>query len=186
MPSRLPLALFALVLAAAPAFGQDGLPANKRTTLGLYLSSGEAAAMAARAPDRVLFLDIRSRAEVQFVGVPAGIDAVVPFGIFADTNEWDDKRRQILLQPNPAFAAEVARRLAAKGLDKNATVILICRSGDRSSRAVDALARLGYTKVYSVTDGFEGDATRDGKRTLNGWKNAGLPCGYGIDKARMY
>jgi rhodanese-related sulfurtransferase len=43
------------------------------------------------------------------------------------------------------------------------------------------LARAGYDKAYTVVDGFEGDRESDpsspdyGKRTVNGWKNAGLP-----------
>ena len=43
--------------------------------------------------------------------------------------------------------------------------------------AADLLANAGYTQVYSITDGFEGDAGKDGpqagQRIVNGWKNAG-------------
>ena len=69
-------------------------------------------------------------------------------------------------------------------------VILICRSGDRSARAADLLANAGYTQVYSITDGFEGDAAKDGpqagQRIVNGWKNAGLPWTYKLEKQKMY
>jgi rhodanese-related sulfurtransferase len=43
------------------------------------------------------------------------------------------------------------------------TIILICRQGNRSARAVDVLAKEGYKKVYTVTDG-----------TL-GWQKNNLP-----------
>ena len=39
-------------------------------------------------------------------------------------------------------------------------------------------------------DGFEGDAVAEGpqagQRLLNGWKNAGLPWTYKLDKNKMY
>ena len=69
-------------------------------------------------------------------------------------------------------------------------MILICRSGDRSARAADLLAKAGYTRVYSITEGFEGDAAKDGpkagQRVVNGWKNAGLPWTYALDRQKMY
>ena len=86
--------------------------------------------------------------------------------------------------------AEFERRVKEKGLGKDATIIIICRSGDRTSKAQDRLAAAGYTKVYSIAEGFEGDTakggTQDGQRVVNGWKNAGLPWTYKLDKARMY
>jgi len=39
------------------------------------------------------------------------------------------------LSLSTAFAAEVARRLVAKGLGKNDTIFAMCLSGDRSSKA---------------------------------------------------
>ena len=69
-------------------------------------------------------------------------------------------------------------------------MLLICRSGDRSARAANLLSQLGYTSVYTVVDGFEGDAVaageKRGQRIVNGWKNAGLPWSYDLGKARAY
>ena len=77
--------------------------------------------------------------------------------------------------------------MAEKGLGKGDVVILICRSGDRSSRAINQqLADSGYTQVYSVVDGFEGDLSKDGRRSVNGWKNAGLPWAYRMDRSKVY
>ncbi|OYW25921.1 MAG: rhodanese, partial [Methyloversatilis sp. 12-65-5] len=81
-------------------------------------------------------------------------------------------------------------RLTAKGLDKTADVVLICRSGDRTTRAVNALAAAGFTRVWTVIDGFEGDTAPAGadrgKRTVNGWKNAGLPWTYALDSSQIW
>jgi rhodanese-related sulfurtransferase len=108
----------------------------------------------------------------------------------SEWNEWDEKRHNFKLEVNSNFAAEVGKRLAAKGLHPTDSVILICRSGDRSAKAADLLAQLGYTKVYSVVDGFEGDLKADGpnkgRRMVNGWKNAHLPWSYELDHAKMY
>jgi phage shock protein E len=46
--------------------------------------------------------------------------------------------------------------------DKNAPIVLYCRSGRMSTEAATALAAKGYTKVYSLVGGF------------NAWKAAGL------------
>lgn len=54
----------------------------------------------------------------------------------------------------------------------------------------DALFIDVRSEVYSVTDGFEGDKAkagpRKGERVVNGWKNAGLPWTYTLDKSAMY
>jgi rhodanese-related sulfurtransferase len=103
---------------------------------------------------------------------------------------WDDAKKSLKLEPNPDFIPEVRRRLAAKGLDANSPVVLICRSGDRSAASANLLTEAGFTNVYSVVDGFEGDLApsgpHEGRRAVNGWKNAGLPWSYKLDKAKMY
>jgi rhodanese-related sulfurtransferase len=81
----------------------------------------------------------------------------------------------------------VERRLKAKGMSKTDPVILMCRSGERAARGADLLAQLGYTRVYSVVGGFEGPISeKTGRRDVAGWKNAGLPWSYELDKAKMY
>ncbi len=94
------------------------------------------------------------------------------------------------MNPIPTFLNEVRRRLGAKGLGPNDAVVLICRSGDRSAAAANLLAEAGFKNVYSVVDGFEGDLATDGpkagQRAVNGWKNAGLPWSYRLDRTKMY
>ena len=76
--------------------------------------------------------------------------------------------------------------LARKGLTKTDKIILICRSGDRSARAINQMADLGFTDVWNLYEGFEGDLSADGRRSVNGWKNAGLPWTYKLEKTKVY
>ena len=186
---RLPVAVL-LVALAQHAFAIDAkdLPEEKRTKLNLYVTAPEAAELKARLGAKALFVDIRSKAEVMFTGSPAVVDANVPYVDLPDIGvAFDDKRGAYKLEPNSDFAAELARRVAEKGLGKGDVIILMCRSGDRSSRAINQqLADSGYTQVYSVVDGFEGDMSKDGRRSVNGWKNAGLPWTYKMDRSKAY
>lgn len=185
-----------LALAASlwtvPALAVDAaqVPQAKQTKPGLYLDGKEAHALKQKLGEKALFIDIRTRGEVSYTGMATVVDAHVPFLEHPPNAPWDEKAGRFRLEFNNDFEAEVARRLVAKGLDKQDTVILICRSGDRTAKAVNLLAEQGYAKVYSVVDGFEGDVAKDGpdagKRVVNGWKNAGLPWTYKLDKDKLY
>jgi rhodanese-related sulfurtransferase len=169
----------------------QSLPEIKRSKLGLYLTPQQAYEMKKANPKGVAFFDVRTRAEAMYVGWPSDADALVPFVEHPELmTEWDDKRFMYKLEPNQDFVPEFERRLKDMGLGKDATIILICRSGDRSSKAADRLQTAGYGKVYSVAEGFEGDTVkegaRNGQRAVNGWKNANLPWTYKLDKSRMY
>jgi len=136
---------------------------------------------------KVLFLDVRTRAEAVYVGMATGVDALVPFVEHQELmTDWDAQRGSYRLEPVQDFVPEVNRRLQQKALSKSDAVVLICRSGDRSSRAANRLADDGFSKVWSVVDGFEGDMGKDGRRNVNGWKNAGLPWSYKLERERMY
>lgn len=72
------------------------------------------------------------------------------------------------------------------------TLVLLCRSGHRSATAANALAEVGFTNVYSVVDGFEGDTITDkgsphfGHRLKDGWRNAALPWTTELDEALVF
>jgi rhodanese-related sulfurtransferase len=188
------LAFSALAMAAdwAPGSTDWGkLPEVKRSKLALYLTPQQAWDMKKKDPKGVAFFDIRTRAEAMYVGWPGDADALVPFVEHPELmSDWDDKRFMYKLEPNQDFVPEVERRLKEMGLGKDAPVILICRSGDRSSKAQDRLQMAGFTRIYSIAEGFEGDTVKDGpkagQRAVNGWKNANLPWTYKLDKAKMY
>jgi rhodanese-related sulfurtransferase len=173
----------------AQAVDATKLPEVKRTRLALYVTARDVPALieASGGAAKVLFLDVRTRAEAMYVGMADGIDALVPYVEHQELmTDWDDRRGIYSLEPLQDFVPEVNRRRQAKGLAKSDVVILICRSGDRSSRSANRLQEDGYTRIYSVVDGFEGDKSKEGRRTVNGWKNAGLPWSYDLDRAKMY
>jgi len=165
------------------------VPANKRTTAGLYATATDVYEMVSEDPAKVLFIDVRTRGELQFIGMPTLVDAHVPFLVETNPPQWDDAASTFKLAPNPDFVATVDQRLAQKGLAKDATVIVICQGGLRGARAANVLTQAGYTKVYTTIDGFEGDPVAEGphrgERTVNGWRNAGLPWTAKLDRAKM-
>ena len=183
-------ALFAALLALPfSVFAVDpaSLPDIKITKLGLYLEAREVPNFMKKHP-KVLFLDLRTPEELMFVGIPHGIDGNAPFGIM-NYNKWDDKKKAFVRFPNPDFLSNFDYWAIDKGIEKGDPVLLICRSGDRSALGADFLAKQGYTNVWSVVDGFEGDMAKDGthkgRRMVNGWKNVGLPWSYDLDKTKL-
>lgn len=107
-----------------------------------------------------LFIDCRSDAEHFFVGNPVGSIHVA----WQDGPDWE---------LNPHFVGEI-KRLA--GHSNNRTVVLICRSGNRSIDAGEALEQAGFTNVNNVLHGFEGELDDTHHRSsVSGWRHDGLP-----------
>lgn len=177
------ISLFGLSVSTAYAFDANKVPEKKRTTLGLYLSPKEAYDMASKG--KVLFIDVRTREEVNFLGMPTVADANIPYMQMDEMHEWNDRKSSYKLIPNSAFVTLVADRVKAKGMNKNSPIILMCRSGDRSALATNLLAKDGYTRVYTIVTGFEGNMSKDGRRSVDGWKNSGLPWSYKLARAKM-
>ena len=184
------IAAGAVVAGAAHAQGSltpAKVPEEMRTKTNLYLLPKEAYQFVKAQNGKVLFVDVRTRAEAQFLGMADEVDALVPYVEFQEfMTDWDDKRGFYKLEPFNDFVPEMERRLKEKGLTKNDPVVVMCRSGERSSRAADLLADSGYKRVYTVVYGFEGELSDKGRRNVNGWKNAGLPWSYGLDRKKMY
>jgi rhodanese-related sulfurtransferase len=167
------------------AFSGRALPEKKRSALGLYMTAMQVYENVSNQNQKTLFIDIRTVEEVNFVGIPAMVDANIPYMQIPEWKDWDEKTHNLKLEPNSNFAALVGQWMDKKHMNKSDIVILMCRSGDRSAKAADLLASLGYTKVYSVVDGFEGDlasaGAEKGHRAVNGWKNSLLPWSYEVD-----
>lgn len=169
--------------------GDGPLPAKKRTPQGLYATSVEAYEALRAQKGRAVLIDVRTRAEVAFLSMPEPAAANIPY-MLMDFDEWDEKRGTFRMVPNSAFTQQVNDLVKRLGLSKDDPIYLICRSGSRSARAAKLLHANGYTQVYTITDGFEGDKATDGphkgQRVVNGWKNVGLPWTYKLKKEAMY
>ena len=177
-------------LAAPPGISSEAndqsksqLPTAKQTTLGLYVTAAEAYEMWKVAPDSVKIIDVRTPEEYIFVG---NADMAWKIPIAAQSDQWDAENRQFPMQLLPDFVTRV-QTIA----DPDDTLLVMCRSGGRSAIAVNLLAEAGFEKVYTITDGMEGDKLKDtnsifdGQRVINGWKNSGLPWTYDVDPHRM-
>ncbi len=147
----------------------------KTTPLGLYLKPAGAHRALTENPD-ILFIDVRDPIEVTFVGHAPQIDKIIPVGLA--TREVDPETDQYRMVLNDDFVADVDAFVAGQGKTKSDPIFVSCRSGSRSAVAAHKLAEAGYTNVWNIVEGFEGDRAPDGTLTLNGWRNAGLPWTY--------
>ena len=191
MPRHL-FIILAVALGASAAWAIDAaqVPEAKRTPLGLYLTARETADMKNQLGDKALFVDVRSRAEATFLGMPSTADALIPAQDFSgETTVYDERAQTFALEANLDFVSQFDALLKAKGLGTNDTIIVMCRSGGRSATAVALLAKYGYTKVYTMVDGYEGDPVRQGpqagQRVLNGWRVEGLPWSYRLPRDKV-
>jgi rhodanese-related sulfurtransferase len=183
--------LFTLSLAFNAFSAEIPGKASMQTKAGLYVDAREAYELQNQ-PDgrKVVLIDVRDPVEIKFTGYTDKTDIHVPWKII-DTEIWDEKKQSYGGYINKDFAEEVISRLDALGVGKDAHLIFMCRSGStRSAPAADALYANGFSNVYSMVDGFEGTKAKDGlhksARVIDGWKNAGLPWGWKLEKGVMY
>ena len=110
-------------------------------------------------------IDVRTKPEWSFVGIP-------------DLHSLQKKTICVCWRVYPSMEINInfESEILESGINKQDTVFLICRSGQRSSDAADFLASRGFTNCCNVIDGFEGEIGPDHQRsTVNGWKYCKLP-----------
>ncbi|MEI8397224.1 MAG: rhodanese-like domain-containing protein [Rhodospirillaceae bacterium] len=107
------------------------------------IAADEAYAAAGRG--ELLIIDVRTPAEWRDTGIPAG-SKTAEFG-------------------SPAFVGAVADAVLS---DKSHPIALICRSGNRSTKAKQALEASGFTHVLNISEGMAGSSAGPGwlKRAL--------------------
>ncbi|MFT4020887.1 MAG: rhodanese-like domain-containing protein [Acinetobacter sp.] len=105
-----------------------------------------------------VLVDVRTNEERKFVGyVPESIHIAWATGTSFNRN--------------PRFLKELENKVG-----KDQTILLLCRSGNRSALAAEAAFNAGFKQVYNVSEGFEGDLNDHQQRGHhNGWRVHGLP-----------
>ncbi len=171
----IPFLLFGFVVSS---WSDTSIPEKKQTKLGLYITAQEAFAKWNADKENIKILDVRTPGEYIFVG-HADMAVNIPIELYM--GEIDPKTTKPVMPLNANFVAEVKKRF--KETD---TIMVMCRSGSRSAKAVNMLADAGFKNVYTITDGFEGDKSKTGKRTVDGWKNADATWTYKLDPKLVY
>jgi rhodanese-related sulfurtransferase len=116
--------------------------------------------------DAVL-IDVRSSMEYEYVGHP--LNAVhVPI---KEPPAWETEQ-DFVRNVRLALEAQLSENNEILGVP----LLMLCRSGKRSEMGAEMLINEGFTNVYNVLDGFEGDKDENGHRNMiNGWRFHGLP-----------
>lgn len=153
-------------------------------------------------PDTYL-IDVRTRAEYQFVGHPLKA-YLFPYMFFTATFLKEDENSRYQLSPrNKAFIEQIS-----KTFKKTDNLLILSRDGTRSALAAKDLVAAGFKKVFDIEDGFEGpefptfedqnrhkfyrQLAKSNKvygfmhRRHYGWQWWGLPWTYDIDPKFVY
>jgi rhodanese-related sulfurtransferase len=105
-----------------------------------------------------VLIDVRTIEERKFVGhVPNTLHVAWASGT--------------ALTRNPRFVRELEQKA-----NKDQVVLLLCRSGKRSVLAAEAATKAGFTNVFNILEGFEGEIDGQQHRgNSDGWRYHGLP-----------
>ena len=105
-----------------------------------------------------VLVDVRTAEERKFVGyVPGSLHVAWQVGT--------------AMQTNPRFLRELESKVP-----KEAALLLLCRSGQRSAAAAAAATKAGFKHVYNVSEGFEGELDeRQQRGRRGGWRFHELP-----------
>lgn len=109
-------------------------------------------------------LDVRTEAEWDFVGTP-----VVNAARYIQISFMEYPGMLV----NNDFILEFNKKFTG---NKQSNIFCLCRSGARSHKVAEILELQGFTAVYNLIDGFEGEVDSNQQRSnVSGWKFNGLP-----------
>jgi rhodanese-related sulfurtransferase len=153
-------------------------------------------------PDTYL-LDVRTRAEYQFVGHPISAYLFPYMFMTAEFGKSNDTYGYRYNVKNKSFVEEIS-----KVFKKTDNLLVLCRDGTRSALAAKDLINAGFKNAFNVEDGFEGaefptfnDSNKHkfyrqlakrskvygfNHRRHYGWQWWGLPWVYEIDPKYIY
>ena len=180
----LSLSLAMIFLCTSLVFAGYEYKVNK-DHLGGNVSPAEAYKILQKDTSHTFLVDCRTRAEYQYVGHPEGAYNV-PIRFLSNKVG----KKGYVEVDNPDFA----KALLARFNPETDTLIILCRSGNRSCSACNEAIKAGFNedKIFNLMGGFEGGKNKNkesiyyGKRWAGGWKLEGLPWTYEMDKKLMY
>ncbi len=116
-----------------------------------------------------VLIDVRTQAEWGYVGVP-DLSSLGKTPLFL---EWQSFPA---MQVDPGFATRLTGLLEAAGVERDAPLLFLCRSGARSRHAAAAMTKAGWAQCLNIADGFEGPLDPWSHRSvIGGWKAGDLP-----------
>lgn len=114
-------------------------------------------------------IDVRTRAEWTYVGIPT-LEAIGKSVLLVAWDEFPSGDRV------PDFVGRLEMALGEHGVDAEAPLFFLCRSGARSRNAAILATAAGHRHCYNIEQGFEGRLGPDRHRATEGsWKAEGLP-----------
>jgi len=179
------LSIVVLLLVASFSYAGGYIYKSNKDHLGGDLTPSKAYKMVQKDPGHTFLVDCRTRAEYQFVG-HADNSYNIPLRFL--TTKVGKKGYSETMNPN------FGKDLLSQFDPKTDTLIILCRSGNRSCTACNEAIKAGFdeTRVFNMMGGFEGGKNKNkasiynGKRWAGGWKLEGLPWTYKMDKKLMY
>lgn len=115
------------------------------------------------------YVDVRTEQEFEAGHPPGAVN--VPVALMAGGT----------MAPNPDFL-----RVMKAAFAKDARIVVGCKAGGRSLRAVQMLLDEGYTNVLDQRAGWDGARNPFGQVTEPGWSRLGLPSEEGQPAGRSW
>lgn len=152
---------------------------------GKELTPLDAYALIKEDPDHMIIIDVRTKAEYQFVGHPDGA-YLIPLQFMGEVF----KEKEYEMIKNNKFGSDILKKFNPKA----DTLFFLCRSGTRAAMALSEAVAAGWPaeRAYVILGGFQGEKMKDknslfyGQRVGGGWKNEGLPWTYAMDQKLVY
>jgi len=129
------------------------------------VSTEEAAALLA---DGYVYVDVRSEPEFEAGHIPGALN--VPLS----------HRGPAGLTPNPEFLS-----VMQQAFDSAEKLVVGCKTGSRSKKAVEQLSQAGFTELAEMSAGFDGSRDAFG-RIVPGWSKEGRPVEQGKPAGQAY
>jgi rhodanese-related sulfurtransferase len=118
--------------------------------------------------DGYVYVDVRSEPEFEAGHVPGALN--VPISHQGPAG----------MTPNPEFLV-----VMQQAFGKDEKLVVGCKAGGRSKKAVDQLAQAGFTELSDMSAGWDGSRDAFG-RAVPGWSKLGLPVEGGKPAGQQY